>query len=100
MSSRRNFIQKTALGLAGSAVIPFIGKTGMAQPGEHANEKAPSALAVGVAGYTFAKFDLDQSIAMMKRLGVQNLSVKDIHLPLNSSEEKIRSAMAKFKDAG
>lgn len=100
MSSRRNFIQKTALGLAGSAVIPFLGKAVMAQPGEHTNEKAPSALAVGVAGYTFAKFDLDQSITMMKRLGVQNLSVKDIHLPLNSSEEKIRSAMAKFKEAG
>lgn len=96
MSSRRNFIQKTALSLVGSAVIPFLGKT----EADHTNEKASYPLAVGVAGYTFAKFDLDQSIAMMKRLGVLNLSVKDIHLPLNSNDEKIRTAMTKFKDAG
>jgi inosose dehydratase len=99
MSSRRNFIQKTAMGLAGSAMIPLFGKAAAMLP-EHAVEKAPPSLAVGVAGYTFAKFDLDQSITMMKRLGVQNLSVKDIHLPLNSSDEKIRTAMGKFKDAG
>jgi inosose dehydratase len=96
MSSRRSFIQKTALSLAGSAVIPFLGNTAAASR----NEKAAPALAVGVAGYTFAKFDLDQSITMMKRLGVMNLSVKDIHLPLNSSDEKISAAMKKFKDAG
>ena len=96
MSSRRNFIQKTTLSLAGSAVIPFLGK---AVP-DYASEKNSSPLSVGVAGYTFAKFDLDQSITMMKRLGVLNLSVKDIHLPLNSSDEKIKTAMAKFKDAG
>ena len=36
----------------------------------------------------------------MKKIGVYNLSLKDIHLPLNSSDEKIRTAMAKFKDAG
>lgn len=96
MSSRRNFIQKTALSLAGSAVIPFLGNAAPVS----SNEKASQTLAVGVAGYTFAKFDLDQSIVMMKRLGVMNLSVKDIHLPLNSSDEKISAAMKKFRDAG
>lgn len=98
MSSRRNFLQKSALSLAGSAVIPFLGKSALLQP--DAVVEAASPLAVGVAGYTFAKFDLDQSITMMKKIGVYNLSLKDIHLPLNSSDEKIRTAMAKFKDAG
>ena len=98
MSSRRNFLQKSALSLAGSAVIPFLGSSASLQP--HAVMEAASPLSVGVAGYTFAKFDLDQSIVMMKRLGVHNLSVKEIHLPLNSSDEKIKIAMGKFKDAG
>lgn len=57
-------------------------------------------LQVGIAGYTFAKIDVDQSIAMMKRTGVMNLSLKDFHLPLNSSDEKIRTVMDKFKNAG
>lgn len=98
MSSRRNFLQKSALSLAGSAVIPFLGKSALLQPDAVVEAALP--LAVGVAGYTFAKFDLDQSITMMKKIGVYNLSLKDIHLPLNSSDEKIRTAMAKFKDAG
>ncbi len=61
--------------------------------------KSAHPLEVGIAGYTFAKFDLDKSIAMMKRLGVHYLSVKEIHLPLNSSQETIDAAMAKFKAA-
>jgi sugar phosphate isomerase/epimerase len=99
MSSRRNFIQKTALSLAGSTVIPFLGRS-ESEKKEPKIEKEASPLHIGIAGYTFAKFDLDQSITMMKRVGVQNLSVKDIHLPLNSSDERIRTAMTKFKDAG
>jgi sugar phosphate isomerase/epimerase len=99
MSSRRNFIQKTALSLAGSTVIPFLGRS-ESEKKEPKIEKEASPLHIGIAGYTFAKFDLDQSISMMKRVGVQNLSVKDIHLPLNSSDERIRTAMTKFKDAG
>jgi sugar phosphate isomerase/epimerase len=51
---------------------------------------------LGIAGYTFAKFDIEKSIAMMKRIGVMNLSVKDFHLPLNSSEEKIKSVLGQF----
>ncbi len=98
MSSRRSFIQNTALSLAGSAAIPLLGKS--AVTGAPASPADSLPLAVGIAGYTFAKFDVDQSIAMMKRMGVQNLSVKDIHLPLNSSDEKINSVIGKFKAAG
>lgn len=56
-------------------------------------------LTVGIAGFTFYKFDLDKSIAMMKRLGVHNLSMKEFHLPLNSSQETVDAAMAKLKAA-
>ncbi len=96
MSSRRNFIQTAALGVAGSIALPLGGHS--APFFASAAHGAP--LPVGVAGYTFAKFDLDTSIVMMKRLGISNLSVKEIHLPLNSSQETINTAMAKFKQAG
>ncbi len=97
MSSRRSFIQKTAMGLAGSVAVPFLGNAAM---GIKEVSAAPAPLAVGIAGYTFAKFDVDQSIAMMKKIGVTNLSIKDIHLPLNSSDEKINAVVSKFKAAG
>ncbi|MCW3107151.1 MAG: sugar phosphate isomerase/epimerase [Segetibacter sp.] len=95
--SRRNFIQKAALGIAGTASIPFIGG---AAASAGTNAKKEAALPIGIAGYTFAKFDLEKSNAMMKRLDVHNLSLKDIHLPLNSSDEKIKAALAKIADAG
>lgn len=64
--------------------------------GASASEPIP----VGIAGYTFARFDLDKSLAMMKRIGVTNLSVKEIHLPLNSSQETINAAFEKIRAAG
>ena len=100
MSSRRNFLQKTALGLAGSVTIPLLGKSNTKNTTSESSASAAAPLPCGIAGYTFAKFDLDKSIAMMKRVGVLNLSLKEIHVPLNSSQETINAAMAKLKDAG
>ena len=94
--SRRNFIQKAALGVAGTVSMPFISK---ATPFNTFSSKQENPLPVGIAGYTFAKFDLEKSIAMMKRIGVQNLSLKEFHLPINSNDEKIKSVMKQFADA-
>ena len=61
MSSRRNFLQNSVLGLAGSAVVPFLGSAAT-----KTNSLAPAAdLAVGVAGYTFYKFSLEQSLSLI-----------------------------------
>jgi sugar phosphate isomerase/epimerase len=91
--SRRSFIQKTALGVGGTVSLPFIT---MAATFDTTNANQDNHLPLGIAGYTFAKFDIEKSIAMMKRIGVMNLSVKDFHLPLNSSEEKIKSVLGQF----
>jgi inosose dehydratase len=98
MSTRRNFIQKSAFGIAGSVVLPFLGKSSEMQ--SSAAFQGSSSIPVGVAGYTFAKFDIDQLITMMRKIGVNNLSLKEMHLALNSSDEKIASVMAKLKEAG
>jgi inosose dehydratase len=99
MSSRRSFLQKTALGLAGTVAVPLLGKSAAFQPVDENSSANAVSLPVGIAGYTFARFDLDKSIAMMKKLDLHYLSVKEIHLPLNSSQETIDAAMAKFKAA-
>jgi sugar phosphate isomerase/epimerase len=94
--SRRNFIQKTALGLTGTVGLSFITR---AATFNTTNANQDNLLPLGIAGYTFTKFDIEKSIAMMKRIGVMNLSVKDSHLPLNSSDEKIKSVLAQFAAA-
>ncbi len=98
MSSRRNFIQKSAMSIAGSALIPILGKSAVVESGSVL--QGSSLIPIGVAGYTFAKFDIDQLITMMRKIAVNNLSLKEMHLALNSSDEKIASVMAKLKDAG
>jgi sugar phosphate isomerase/epimerase len=92
--SRRSFLQKTALGVAAGVSMPFINNA--ATQSNNFFAKQGDLLPVGIAGYTFNKFDVEKSIAMMKRIGVQNLSLKEFHLPINSNEEKVKSVMAQF----
>lgn len=97
MSSRRDFLLHAALGVAASTVAPFVAS---ASTGTKGNIDKKDHLPVGMAGYTFAKFDLDKAIAIMNRVAIKYISVKDIHLPLNSSPEKIQEVLAKFSAGG
>lgn len=55
---------------------------------------------VGIASYSFRKMSLEDTIKAMKRLDLHYISVKDFHLPLNSSTAERQAAMQKLKDAG
>jgi len=93
--SRRKFILTTGAGIA-AAGIPSVGNTRVAYPGPSGQDS----FKLAVAGYTFVKFDLDQSLSMMKRIGVSLLGVKDFHLPLDSSPEVIGQTLDKMKASG
>ncbi|MCA6483574.1 MAG: sugar phosphate isomerase/epimerase, partial [Chitinophagaceae bacterium] len=90
-SSRRLFIIQSLL--AAASVPCSIKGTAQGIPNE-------PAFPIGIAGYTFYRIDIQSAIRMMQRLGVQHLSLKDIHLPLNSSDEVIKSTIAQFSAAG
>ncbi len=96
MSSRRNFIQQSVAGLSGAAILPLLGQPAMAS----GHETKDSNLQLGIAGFTFYKFDAEKSIAMMNRVNIKSLSLKDFHLPLNSSPEKIQTVLAQFAAGG
>lgn len=55
---------------------------------------------VGMAGYTFNKFNLDQTLEMMQKCDVKYLCIKDFHLPLNSNEKQIADFHAKLASKG
>ena len=96
MHSRRKFIRTGALSLAASAAAPLINKAAAQQ--KKPADNAP--LKMGMAGYTFLNFDLAASISMMKRVNVTSLSIKDFHLPLDSSPEKIQQVLKQLSDGG
>lgn len=55
---------------------------------------------LGIAGYTFHKFDLETTLKTMKRADVKYLCIKNFHLPLNSTDQEIKDFHAKLADYG
>ena len=55
---------------------------------------------LGVASYSFRKFDLDKAIALTKQLGVEYICLKSFHLPLNAKPQQIAAAAEKVRRAG
>jgi inosose dehydratase len=108
MTTRRRFIQATgltAMGLPMAAASMGKVRQGRLEPapdqGTRGEAPVPaSALRLGIAGYTFLHVPVDGAIVMMKRTGVDNLSIKDFHLPLDSSPETIHQVSDKFRTAG
>ena len=86
MITRRSFILLAAAGLAATGAL--------------AAEQAQDTFRVGIAGYTFNKFKLDQALEMTKQVGVHYLCIKDFHLPFKSTDEEIAAFHAKCKSYG
>ena len=55
---------------------------------------------LGVASYTFRKFSLEETINMLKKMNINNVALKSMHMPLEGSKSEIKSAAQKVRDAG
>ncbi len=97
MPSRRKFIQSSAIALSASSLLPYAAAANKAVRSDDAKK---SFLETGMAGYSFVNYSLEQTIAIMNRIGIYNLSLKDFHLPLDSSQEKIDEVLEAFKAGG
>ena len=96
MKSRRQFLKLTGTGILAAGTVPVLGSTVNALL-----KKAPEAdkFALGMAGYTFARFNVEETIKMMKKIGIVNISLKDFHMPMNSTQEQITKVIDKFRNA-
>jgi sugar phosphate isomerase/epimerase len=64
-------------------------------------EASPTArLKLGVASYSLRKFSLDEAIAMTQALGMARITLKSMHLPLESTQAERKAAAQKIADAG
>ena len=102
MTSRRTFFKRAGLGLAAATTAPaFLTGPAHAQQAATIVGNAPQdTFRLGVAGYTFNKFKLDQTLDMLKRVDVRYLCIKDFHLPLKSTDEEIADFHAKCASFG
>ncbi|MBW7988460.1 MAG: sugar phosphate isomerase/epimerase [Planctomycetes bacterium] len=93
--NRRQFIKIASIGAAVSltGVRSSLGQVRGAQAGKQQFK-------LGLASYTLRKFNLDDTLAMTKRVGLKYICFKSMHLPLDSTPAQIRSVVAKVKEAG
>src|SRR3989339_2205242 len=70
------------------------------RPGQQPPPETDEKFKVGMAGYTFAKFDLDKALATLQKTDVHYLCIKDFHLPFKSTDEEIAAFHAKLKEKG
>jgi inosose dehydratase len=96
MANRRDFLKSGALGMAIAGAPSLITRAAAFQQ----HETAPVPFGTGIAGYTFLHFSIPESIAMMKRVNVHQVTLKDFHLPLNSTPQEAKQIIGQFNDAG
>ena len=98
--TRRHFLQWTGTAAAASLVAATTGMQGETAAAADDAKKPAKALKLGVASYTFRKFDLDKTLALTKRAGLKYICLKSMHLPLDAKPEQIAEAVNKVKAAG
>ena len=101
--NRRQFLQIAGIGavasLAGAG--SSIGQVRPAPPrGGVRGRAGKQRFKLGLASYTLREFNLDDTLAMTKRVGLKYICFKDFHLPLDSTPAQIRDVVTKVKEAG
>jgi inosose dehydratase len=87
MIARRLFLKQAGAAVgAALAAREVISGTAQAQP---ASDAARDTFRLGMAGYTFNKFKLEETLEMLKKVDVHYLCIKDFHLPLKSTDDEI-----------
>lgn len=82
------------------AITSYMATAQDQRPGQRMPPETGEKFKIGMAGYTFVKFDIDKTLATMKRADVHYLCIKDFHLPMTSTDEQIADFQAKLKENG
>jgi len=96
MSNRRNFLKAAGIGVAAAAFPNFANASVVTAD----SEKSSFKFQLGVASYTLRKFSREEALEMTKRCGVNRMTFKSMHLPLDSGKNEIEKAVQQCKDHG
>lgn len=96
MTDRRNFLKVAGLGMAASAVPSLVSASGI----NAGAAKKKYDYKLGVASYSLRKFSTEEALDMTLRCGVNRITFKDMHLPLDASKETIRKTVELCRKKG
>ena len=82
--------------LAALLLLPANSANAQLVKGPHGSED----MKIGVAGYSYRNFSIDETLAMLQEMGVKYLSIKDWWLPLDSTKEQMDAFKKKCASYG
>lgn len=91
--TRNEFLKLTGLSISGAAALSATGSFVKENPKD-------LNLNLALTSYTLRSFNLDDTIKATKRLGLANISLKSMHMPLESSPDEIKAIAEKVRNAG
>jgi inosose dehydratase len=83
-----------------SALFTFSFLSSQDRPGEQLPPETHETFKIGVAGFSFVRFNLDQTLETMKKADIKYLCIKDFHLPFSSTEKEIADFHSKLESFG
>ncbi len=98
-SNRRNFIRKASVGVLGMAAIT-VPKIANASILTDVVKHHKTNLKLGVASYTLREFSTERALDMTLRCGIDRMTFKSMHLPLDSGTTTIKKTVALCKEKG
>ena len=103
-TTRREFMKRAGIGMTGASLFSILTASNRypknPNPTTFKFEEKLRRLNLGMASYTFREFPLEETLKMTKRLGLERIAFKSFHLPLESSDEKIKAVAERTKAAG
>ena len=94
LMTRRHVLQGAAL----LTSMPLLAKSSLAQTATK-DSKGSSPVRLGIASYTFRKFNEAQLIGFMHELKTPYLNLKDVHLPMGPAAE-VKQHAEEYRSAG
>ncbi|MFY0652973.1 MAG: TIM barrel protein [Cyclobacteriaceae bacterium] len=91
--SRRNFLKVSGLAAAGT-LVSIDSSNALAAPAKGSEIK------LGVASYSLRKFSTAEALAMTKRVGLNYICYKSMHLAMDASVDELKAAGKAAYDAG
>ena len=95
MTNRRFFLKSSATVVSAIVLKPSFAMAGLS---ERAATKAD--LQIGIAGYSFIKLSVNEAITITRQIGISAISIKDKHLPIDSTKEEAFEIIERFKKNG
>ena len=95
--SRKAFLKLLGLGGLAAAAVPLQAATVLT---DQQSPRVDGGLTLGLASYTTRKYSLEETLAIARRLNIQQIALKSMHLPLDSTDEEIQRTIKKVEEAG